>query len=217
MHPSPRLETSRKKRRIQSEDQRAVKGWARQKAKNNIAVLSCTWYGRRALGWLRMTRGYDRLWQRTDRQARPSRGSSSTLHSPSSNILIGTKQLSNHILITPKLNQSLKLLFLHAYAYCPKVQIGISDERTVLGQVYGGHWTGSPMIMTRSRLARRILPLIRTAVPQSHQELYDRISGQVRTAVKGGVVDKPCNGHDITSRTARHHSGNFGLCKRLQV
>ena len=87
----------------------------------------------------------------------------------------------------------------------------------MLGQVYGGHWTGPPMIMTRSRLARRILPLIRTAVPQSHQELYDRISGQVRTAVKGGVVDKPCNGHDITSRTARHHSGNFGLCKRLQV
>ena len=63
---------------------------------------------------------------------------------------------------------------------------------------------------SRSRLARRILPLIQTTVPQSHQELYDRISGQVRTAVKGGVVDKPCNGHDITSRTAQHHSGNFG-------
>ena len=68
-------------------------------------------------------------------------GSSSTLQSPSSNILLGTKQLSNQILITPKLKQSLKLLFLHAFAYasCPKVKLAsVSDERTVLGQVYGG-------------------------------------------------------------------------------
>ena len=88
-----------------------------------------------------MTRGYDRLWQGTDRQARQG-DLLQHCKSPSSSILVGTKQLSNQILITPKLKQSLKLLFLHAFAYasCPKVKLAsVSDERTVLGQVYGGH------------------------------------------------------------------------------
>ena len=211
MHPSPRLETSRKKRRIQSEDQRAVKGWARQKAKNNIAVLSCTWYGRRALGWLRMTRGYDRLWQGTDRQAKQG-------------IFFNiAKSLEKHTL---NWNKAALKSHLDYPKIKPKSEAAFPSCICLLSnwhQWWANNawssiwWIGPPMITTRSRLARRILPLIRTAVPQSHQELYDRISGQVRTAVKGGVVDKPCNGHDITSRTARHHSGNFGLCKRLQV
>ena len=69
-----------------------------------------------------------------------------------------------------------------------------------------GLWTSCLAMVTTSRHAfaeESHKALIQTTLPTNWQEeIYDqRLTGQVTTVVKGGVVETPCNGHDITSRT----------------
>ena len=74
----------------------------------------------------------------------------------------------------------------------------VTDERE-------GLWTSCLAMVTTSRHAfaeESHKALIQTTLPTNWQEeIYDRLAGQVTTVVKGGVVETPCNGHDITSRT----------------
>ena len=67
-----------------------------------------------------------------------------------------------------------------------------------------GLWTSLAMVTTsRHAFAEESHEaLIQTTLPTNWQEeIYNRLTGQVTTVVKGGVVETPCNGHDITSRT----------------
>ena len=77
--------------------------------------------------------------------------------------------------------------------------------QTVRQEWSQGLWTSLAMVTTsRHAFAEESQQaLIQTTLPTNWQEeIYDqRLTGQVTTVVKGGVVETPCNGHDITLRT----------------